>query len=144
VLFPSEAWIAAMVAAVNRDPALPGALAGLGADLAAVIEADPPALRKPFAAFGRHERGRIASWRVLADADEIWELEPAYVVRAPYRVWKALLHGEDPVKAALLGQLRVEGDLQELVRHAHHRSILDAALAGVTTEFADDERGGHG
>jgi hypothetical protein len=143
VLFPSEPWLAALVAAVNRDPGLAGALAGLGVDLAAVIEPDPPALRKPFAAYGRHERGRISSWRVLADADDIWELEPAYVIRAPYRVWKALLRGGDPVKAALSGRVRVEGNLQELVRRAHHRSILDAALAGVTTEFGG-ERGGHG
>jgi hypothetical protein len=143
VIFPSEPWIAALIAAVNRDPALAGALTGLGADLAAVVEADPPAFRDPFALYGRHEQGRIATWRVLADADDIWELEPAYVFRAPYRVWKALLRGDDPVKAAISGRVRVEGDLQALVRRAHHRSILDAALAAVTTEFAD-ERGGHG
>ena len=143
MLFPSEAWLAALAAGLNRDPALPRALAGLGADVAAVVEADPPALRASFAAYGRHERGRIAVVRVLADADEIWELEPAYVLRAPYRVWKALLRGDDPVKAALSGRVRVQGDLRELVRRAHHRSILDAALACVPTEFAD-ERGGHG
>ena len=141
MLFPSEPWLAAFVAAVNRHPDLAAALSGLGADLAAVIEADPPALARDVAAYGRHERGRIAEWRVLADADDIWELEPAYVVRAPYRVWRALLAGEDAVKAALSGRVRVEGDLQALVRRAHYRSIVDAALASVATEFADG-RGG--
>ncbi|MFL5264287.1 MAG: hypothetical protein ACJ79L_17945 [Anaeromyxobacteraceae bacterium] len=144
MIFPSDAWLAALAAALNRDPALPRALAGLGADVAAVVEADPPALAAAFAAYGRHEGGRIAAVRILPDADEIWELEPAYVMRAPYRVWKALLRGgDDPVRAALSGRVRVEGDLQELVRRAHHRSILDGALACVPTEFAD-ERGGHG
>jgi hypothetical protein len=142
VLFPSEQWLAALLAEVNRHPDLAAALAGLGADLAAVVEADAPALWTAFAAYGRHERGRIVSWRVLADPDEIWELEPAYVVRAPYRVWKGLLQGEDPVKAALSGNLRVEGDLQALVRRAHYRAIVDGALAKVTTDFIDVRGGG--
>lgn len=142
MLFPSQAWLAALLDEVNRHPDLARALAGLGPDLAAVVEADAPALWKPFAAYGRHERGRIAAWRVLADLDEIWELEPAYVVRAPYRVWRALLEGDDPVKAALSGKLKVEGDLQALVRRAHYRTIVDAALARVATEFAADRGGG--
>jgi hypothetical protein len=142
VLFPSEPWVAAVVAAVNRHPDLPAALAGLGRDLAAVIEADPPALRAPVAAYARQEGGRVAGVRVLADPDDVYELEPAYVVRAPYRVWKALLRGEDPVKAALSGRVRVEGDLQALVRRAHYRYVMDAALASVATEFADE--GGEG
>ena len=142
MLFPSEAWLRSVLAELDRQPGLAGALAGLGADLAAVVEADPPALATPFAAYGRHDRGRIVAWRVLPDPDEIWELEPAYVVRAPYRVWKALLKGEDAVKAALSGRVKVEGDLQALVRRAHYRSIIDAALAKVATEFLDEQGGG--
>jgi hypothetical protein len=136
VLFPSQAWVAALLDRVNRHPALPAALAGLGQDLAAVVEADPPALRASFAAWGRHRGGRIETWRVLEDEDEILELEPAYVVRAPYRVWKALLGGEDPVQAALSGRVRVEGDLEALVRRASYRHIVDEALAATATDFA--------
>jgi hypothetical protein len=142
LIFPSQTWLAAVIAEVNRQPRLGEALAGLGADLAAVVEADPPVLARPFAAYGRQERGRIATWRVLADLDEIWELEPAYVVRAPYRVWKSLLRGDDAVKAAMTGRVRVEGDLQALVRRAHYRSIVDAAVATVATEFPDEQGGG--
>ncbi|HET9594981.1 MAG TPA: SCP2 sterol-binding domain-containing protein [Anaeromyxobacteraceae bacterium] len=143
MLFPSESWLAAVVAAVNRHPDLPAALAGLGRDLAAVIEADPPALPAPVAAYARQVGGRIAGVRVLPDPDDLYELEPAYVVRAPYGVWKALLRGDDPVKAALSGRVRVEGDLQALVRRAHYRYVVDAALASIATEFVD-ERGGRG
>lgn len=137
MLFPSKAWLEAVVEALNRHPALPEAMSGLGSDLAAVVEADPPALAVPFVAYGRQERGRIAGVRVLADPDEIWELEPAYVVRAPYRVWKSLLGGADPLKAALSGEVRVEGDLEALVRRARYRYIVDGVLATLATEFAD-------
>ncbi len=138
MIFPSPEWLAAVVAAVNAQPDLPAALRGLGSDLAAVVEADPPALRAPFAAYGRHGGGRIDIWRVLHDEDEVFEIEPAYVVRAPYRVWKALLRGEDPVKAALSGRVCVEGDLPGLVRRVNYRYLVDAALATVPTEFPDE------
>jgi hypothetical protein len=138
VRFPSPEWAAGLVAALNRQPDLAAALRGLPADLAAVVEADPPALREAVAVWGRQAGGRIAEWRVLEDADEILELEPAYVLRAPYRTWKALLRGEDPVKAALSGRVRVEGELDRLVRRASYRYVMEAALGEVPTEFADE------
>ena len=141
MIFPSREWLAAVVAAANGHPDLPAALRGLPEDLAAVVEADPPALRSAFAVYGRQERGRIVTCRVLDDPDDILEIEPAYVFRAPYRVWKALLRGDDPVKAALSGRMRVDGDLEALVRQSSYRYVVEAALSGVATEFADDVGG---
>ena len=141
MLFPSAAWLAAVVGAVNRHPDLPRALAGLGADLGAVVEVDPPALPRAVAAWGRQAGGRVAEWRILDDEDEILELRPAYVLRAPYRLWKDLLGGRaDPLGAVLAGRLRLEGDLESLVKRANYRYIVDAALASVATEFPDEVR----
>jgi hypothetical protein len=139
VRFPSAPWAAAVVEALNRQPDLARALQGLAADLAAVVEADPPVLAEDVAVWGRHAGGRVAEWRMLEDADEILELEPAYVVRAPYRVWRALLRGDDAVQAALSGRLRVQGDLEALVRRAHFRYVVEAALAAVPTELAGED-----
>ncbi len=138
MLFPSEAWLERAVAVVNGQPDLPRALEGLGPDLAAVVEPDG-GLAGGFAAWGRQAGGRIAEFRVLEDEDEILELEPAYVIRAPYRLWKDLLRGRvDPVQAALSGKLRVRGDLESLVRRVAYRHVIDAALARLPTEFADE------
>lgn len=134
--FASREWIAALAAALERQRDLPRALAGLGGDAAFVVEAEGRAFPRTLAVYARQERGRIASWRVLPDEDDILELEPAYVVRAPYGVWKALLRGErDPVQAALSGQVKVKGDLEALMRRASYRYVVDAALAAVATEF---------
>ncbi len=133
--FASREWIEAVAAALNAQPDLGRALAGLGRDAALVVSAEPPAFPRPVALHAEHERGRVARWRLLADEDDILELEPAYVIRAPYRTWKALLRGGDPVKAALSGAVRVEGDLEALVRRASYRYVVDAALAAVPTEF---------
>jgi hypothetical protein len=133
--FGSAAWLEAVMAALGAQPALAEALRGLGKDAAVVVEADPPAWPRTVAAWAEQRGGRIARWRLLEDEDEVLELEPAYVVRAPYRVFKALLRGADPVQAALTGQVRVEGDLEALVRRTRYRHLLDAALAAVPTEL---------
>jgi hypothetical protein len=133
--FASREWIDAVVAALNAHPDLPAAVAGLGADAGFVVERDGAAWPRDVAAWARQERGRVAAWKLLPDADDLLELEPAYVVRAPYRIWRAILAGGDPVQAALSGRVRVEGDLEALVRRSGYRYVVDAALAAVRTEL---------
>jgi hypothetical protein len=134
--FGSREWIEAVVAVLNAHPDLPRALAGLPRDAAFVVEAERPAFPRTVAVHAEQGEGRIARWRVLPDEDDLLELEPAYVFRARHGVWKALLGGADPMKAALSGQVTVQGDLEALVRRASYRYIVDAALAAVKTEFA--------
>jgi len=124
-----------MVEALNRQPDLPRALAGLGADAGVVVETDGPAWPREVAAWGRHDGVRVVAWRRLADPDDLLEIGPAYVVRAPYGVWRSILSGEDPVKAVLSGRVRVSGDLEALVRRTEYRRLVDVALAAVSTEF---------
>ncbi len=135
VRFASLEWIDAVVTAVNAQPDLAKALAGLPSDAAFVVEAQVPVFPKTVAVHAEQGRGRIARWRILPDEDDILELEPGYVLRAPYGIWKALLVGRDPVQAALSGQVRVEGDLEALVRRSGYRYVVDAALRAVATEF---------
>jgi hypothetical protein len=136
VRFGSREWIEAVVAALNAQPDLPCALAGLPRDAAFVVEKERPGWPADVAAYARQERGRVAHWRLLPDADEILELEPAYVLRAPFGVWKTLLvGGADPVRAALSGRVRVEGDLEALVRRSRYAHVVQAALRVVATEF---------
>ncbi|MFO0581181.1 MAG: hypothetical protein U0229_02820 [Anaeromyxobacter sp.] len=133
--FASKEWLAAVVEALNRQPALPQALQGLGRDGGIVVGRDGAAWPRDVAAYGLHEGGRLVGCRVLPDPDDLLELEPAYVFRAPYGVWRAVMLGEDPVRAALSGRVRVEGDLEALVRRVEYRRVVDAALAAVPTEF---------
>ncbi len=133
--FASREWIEAVAAALNAQPDLGRALAGLGRDAGFVVEAERPAFPRTVAVHAEQDRGRIARWRVLPDEDDLLELEPAYLIRAPYGTWKALFRGGDPVKAALSGAVEVKGDLEALVRRSGYRYVVDAALAAVPTEF---------
>jgi hypothetical protein len=137
--FASSEWLAAVVREVNGHPDLARALEGLGADLAAVVEREPGVVPHGLAAWGRQAGGRIVEVRALEDEDDVLELEPAYVVRAPLGLWKELLRGTvDPVQAALSGRVKVKGDLESLVRRAGYRYIVDEALRKVATEFPDE------
>ena len=133
--FASREWIEAVATALNAQPDLARAIEGLGRDAAFVVEAEPPAFPRAVAVHAEQARGRVARWRILPDEDDLLELEPDYVIRAPYRTWKALFRGDDPLKAALGGLVKVEGDLEALVRRASYRYVVDAALARVPTEF---------
>jgi hypothetical protein len=135
VRFASREWIAAFVAALDVEPDLAKALAGLPRDAAFVVAAEPPRFPRAVAVHGEQERGRIVRWRVLEDEDEILEIEPAYVLRAPYGVWRSLLTGGDPVQAMLTGKLRVKGDLEALVRRAGFRYVVEGALRVLQTEL---------
>ncbi len=142
LIFASNEWLEAVVREVNGHAHLSRALAGLGPDLAAVVERDGDHFPHGAAAWGRHEGGRIVAWRVLEDDDDVLEIEPAYVVRAPLPVWKDLLRGRaDPVQAALSGRVKVKGDLDGLVRRAGYRYIVEEALRRVETEFPDEVNG---
>ena len=133
--FGAPEWWEAIVAGLAEHPDLPAALAGLGLDAAFVVEADPPAWPRTLAVWAEQRAGRVGRWRILEDADEVLELAPAYVIRAPYRAVRGLLRGEDPVRAALSGRVRVEGDLEALLRRAHYRHVIEDVLAAVPTEL---------
>ena len=133
--FANREWIAAVIAAVNAQRDVTRALAGLGKDAAFVVEADGPVFPRTVAVWAAQEKGRVAAWRILPDEDDILELEPAYVFRAPYGVWRELLQGGDPMKAVLSGRVKVQGDLEALVRRSSYRYVVDAALASVPTEL---------
>jgi hypothetical protein len=136
VRFASREWFAALVAQLNSHPDLPAALSGLARDGALVVQADR-GWATTTAVWGTHDGVRIERWRILADEDDLLELEPAYVLRARYGVWRDLLRGGDPVRAALSGQVAVEGDLEPLLRRTGYRHVVDAALAAIATEFPD-------
>src|SRR5690349_9040907 len=85
------------------------------ADFGAVIEAEKGKLDKSFVVHVEPGDCNIKRARVLSDPDDLDELEPVYLARAPYSVWKQLLLGTlDPVEAVLKRRISMRGDLQPL------------------------------
>ena len=138
-LFPSREWCEAAIRIANADAE--GTLAGQGwvGDFGAVVEVEAGKLKRPFAVHCVPEGGQITRFRVLADPDELDEIEPKYLVRAPYSAWKALIQRKlDPIQAIARGQFHFRGDLEQLARRMKYKGIADRILAAVETQFPDE------
>ncbi|HEY8206697.1 MAG TPA: hypothetical protein VIG99_04390 [Myxococcaceae bacterium] len=140
-VFPSREWAEAAIALLNADPETAEAGAGWDGDFGVVIEAEPGKLAAAFVAHLEPVDGKVKKFRVLKDADDLEEIEPAYLARAPYSVWKALLRGElDPVEAVLRRRISIQGNVQPLIERAGHKGIAERLLEKLETTFADEAR----
>ena len=137
--FPSKEWCEEAVRLVNEDPERSLAARGWKGDVGVVVDAEPGQLARPFVVHVRTRDMHVEPPRVLEDPDDLDELEPAYLARAPYSVWKQLLLGSlDPVEAVLRRRIAVKGDLQQLIDRLRFKGLADRVLAGLQTEYADE------
>jgi putative sterol carrier protein len=140
-VFPSKEWAEAAIALLSSDPETAQAALGWEGDFGVVIEAEPGKLAAAFVAHIEPSGGKVKRFRVLKDPDDLEEIEPAYLARAPYSVWKALLQGTlDPVEAVLRRRISIQGDVQPLIERAKHKGIADRLLEKLETVFADEQR----
>ena len=142
MLFPSREWCEAAAAAMVRDPEVIAAIADFGPVVAGVVIEGPGA---DFCVLARVEPGRPVNLSYPEDEDELEALEPDYIGWVSFSLCKELLEkthaGErpDPLRAILERKVRLQGDLERLVKHAgRHQGAGLTALRGVPTEFAQE------
>ncbi|MBZ4421242.1 hypothetical protein [Myxococcus sp. RHSTA-1-4] len=137
--FPSKEWLDEAVRLTNEDPECAVAGKGWKGDFGAVVEAEPGKLAKSFVVHVVPGDCRIEKARVLPDPDDLDELEPVYLARAPYSVWKQLLKGTlDPVEAVLKRRISMKGDLQPLIERMKYKGIADRVFAKLQTQYIDE------
>lgn len=137
--FPSKEWCEQAARLANEDPESAHAGKGWSADLGIVIDAEKGKLAKPFTVYCRPVDGKILGIDVLADPDDLEELGPEYLIRAPYSVWKGVLLGTvDPLEAVLRRKIAVEGDVQPILERMRYRGIAERVLAQLGTTFIDE------
>jgi hypothetical protein len=137
--FPSRAWCEEALRLLEADPETVRAGRGWTADIGVVVAAERGKLDKPFVVYFKPVEGRIESWKVLVDPDDLDEFEPAYRIQAPYSVWKGLLlRTVDPVEAVLRRQVQVDGEIQPLVERIQHKKLAERVLDRIETRFVDE------
>jgi putative sterol carrier protein len=138
--FPSKEWCEEAVRLLNDDPERSLAAQGWQGDIGVIVDAEPGKLARAFVVHVVPRDARIEKLRVLEEPDDLDELEPAYLARAPYTVWKQLLQGSlDPVEAVLRRRIAVKGDLQQVIERLRFKGIADRLLADLKTEFVDEQ-----
>lgn len=139
LLFPSKEWCQAAVQLANRDPQSALAGAGWQGDFGAVVEAERGKLERHFTVYAVPAGGRISRLEFPPDPDDLEELEPAYLAKAPYSVWKALLQGSmQPVEAVLTSRVQLRGEIQPLLERMKYKGIADRVLSQLPTRFIDE------
>lgn len=137
-VFPSREWCEQAIALVNADPESVEASRGWQGDFGVVIDAEG-ALRKPFVAYAEPRDGKIQKFKLLADPDDLDELEPSYLARAPYSVWKGLLTGAvDPVEAVLKRRIQLQGNVQQIMERMKYKGIAERLREKLETRFMDE------
>ncbi|WNG36449.1 hypothetical protein F0U60_24230 [Archangium minus] len=138
--FPSKEWCEEAVRLVNADPECSLAAQGWQGEIGVIVDAEPGKLSRVFVVHLVPRGTRIEKLRVLDDPDDLDELDPAYLARAPYSVWKQLLQGSlDPVEAVLRRRIAVKGDLQQLIERLRFKGIADRVFAQLKTEYVDEQ-----
>ncbi len=142
LVFPSPAWCEAAAAAMLQDPAVIAAIADFGAVVAGLVVMRGSGLASDFCVLARIEPGKKVALSYPGDEDEMEEFEPDYIGWASYPLCKSLLEETmagrrpDPLRAILEGKVRLQGDLERLVKHAgRHRGAGLDAIRSVPTEF---------
>jgi putative sterol carrier protein len=138
-VFPSKEWCEEAARLSNADPESAIAGKGWSRDIAAVVDPEPGKLSKPFTVHCHPIEGKITQLQILPDPDDLDEIEPAYLIRAPYSVWKQLLKGTlDPVEALVRRRIEVQGEVQPLIERMQYRGIAERILAKLGTTFVDE------
>ncbi len=140
--FPSREWCEALAAALLRDPSALAASAGFGPVVAGIVVEKGGGLAEDFCVLVRARPGEGVKLEFPEDEDELEEYEPDYVAWAGYPLCKALVQEAqrggrpDALRAILDRRVRLQGDLERLVKHAgrHHGAGLEAIRA-IPTEF---------
>lgn len=136
-LLPSDAWMAVFVERINGSPDYRAVSGTWEGDIAFVFEAEPDK------GVSTDLWARLDLWHgecldggmVSADVGR----RAAYVIRAPYSLWKVVLRGDlDPVRAMMQGKLKLQGDLPTIVRYARAANELVRLAMTVPTEFLDE------
>jgi len=142
--FPSREWCEAAAIALHGDASARAALVDFGPVVAGVVIERGGGLASDFCVLATLVPGKPAALRFPQDEDELEELEPDYIAWAPHAICKSLLfaalQGEqpDPLRAILNRQVRLQGDLQRLVRHAgKHQGAGLAAIRALPTKLID-------
>ena len=139
LVFPSREWCEEVVRLVNADPESVEAGQGWVGDFGVVVEREAGKLERSFTIHCVPRDGKIHNLRLLEDPDELEEIEPRYLARAPYSVWKALIQQTlDPIEALVRRRISVDGDVQQLIERMRYKGIAERVLAKLNTGFVDE------
>jgi putative sterol carrier protein len=115
-VFPSVEWLQALKNKLNSDEKYAKVARKWEGDLMFQIETDGP-LKQPQYLYTDLWHGKCRD-AFMVDERKLGDLEPAFILSAPYGNFLRLLKGElDPMQAMLTRKLKVKGSMAYMMRN---------------------------
>jgi putative sterol carrier protein len=135
-VFPSKEWFADLIKILDSDEEYKRVGAEWEGDMIMAVEAEPGKLEQGFFYYQNPHRGEMLDHGEVKSADE---KEVAFVIHGPYSVWKSIIDGSaDAMQSMMQGKIRVQGNMQQLLKYAKFQQLGMKALAQVETVFIDE------
>jgi putative sterol carrier protein len=130
--FPSDDWIKALEAEINKSDAYRSAAAKWEGDFYFVIEPGT-GLPEPAVLYIDLWHGDARSAALVADESE---RSPEFTIRAPLATWRRVIDRKlDPIQGMIMGQLKLTGTLSKIMRSPKAATELVNCATRVPTEF---------
>jgi putative sterol carrier protein len=132
--FPSDAWVKALMAEINRSPAYAEAAKNWEGDFVFLVE-PVDGQSQPVRLYMDLWHGQCREAAELADESA---KTPAYRLSAPLAVWKkVLLKQLFPLQGLMTGQLKLQGNLPMVMKNVWAAQELVACCTLVPTIFPE-------
>ena len=131
--FPSDAWIKELGNRLNESESYERSAKDWEGDFLFVIEPDDAYDETAYLYLGLHH-GRSTGAAMVEDEDE---RETAFVIRAPYSVWRRVIDGKlDPIQGMMTRQLKLSGNMMKIMRYPKAAQEIVSCCAEVPTEWS--------
>jgi putative sterol carrier protein len=130
--FPSDEWIKELSRLLNASEAYERAARDWEGDFIFAIEADA-ALPEATYLYLDLYHGKSPSAMQLRTREE---KKAAYVLAAPFSAWRRVIEGKlDPIQGMMTRQLRVSGNMMQIMRYPKAAKEIVSCCAKVPTDF---------
>jgi putative sterol carrier protein len=131
--FPSDEWIKELSRQLNKSQAYEKSAANWEGDFVFVI--DPTPGNEPQYMYLDLYHGKSPA------AGEIGKLEEksaAYVISASAATWRKVIEGKlDPIQGMMTRQLKLKGDMMQVMRYPKAAKEIVSCCAFIPTDFGD-------
>lgn len=131
--FPSEEWIKELSSQLNSSEAYQKSAANWEGDFVFIIDAAPGA--EPHYMYLDLYHGKspdAGSLKALSDKTA------AYMISASAATWRKVIEGKlDPIQGMMTRQLKLKGDMMQVMRYPKAAKEIVSCCALIPTDFGD-------
>jgi putative sterol carrier protein len=131
--FPSDAWIKALSRRLNQSASYERSAKDWEGDFIFIVEPDEAYEETAYLFLGLYH-GKSTDAALVESEDE---REAAFVIRAPFSIWRRVIEGElDPIRGMMTRRLKLSGNMMKIMRYPRAAQEIVSCCAEVPTDWS--------